>query len=347
MRALCKCGLEVHVAHMQGGPNADLARASGARLHRLPVAGNYDPRTLMHLMRLLKRDVRPSIVQTWLLHADVFGGTAARLSGVPWVLSERASGTMYADGMKNRVRRLLGLRADAIVANSRAGLEYWMRAGYEGPGRVIRNIVEHEAVAAGHRDDPPSSDVDGESIVIIGRLEEQKNPRGVLGVLERVFADRPDVRAHFLGTGSMEAELHETVERAPLLRHRVRFHGFVADVAPWLQRASALFSYSRYEGTPNVVLEAIAQGCPTVVSDIPEHLELLGAANSWIAPLADPAAAASALLGAIADEEESQRRAGRARALLADFEEHRIAGQYRELYQALIERRTASAGVRK
>jgi glycosyltransferase involved in cell wall biosynthesis len=173
-------------------------------------------------------------------------------------------------------------------------------------------------------------------------LEEQKNPKGVLGVLERVFPARPAARAHFLGVGSMEAELRASVDRSPVLGGRVSFHGFIPDVTPWLGCASALFSFSRFEGTPNVVLEAIAQGCPVVASDTPEHLELLGPATAWIAPLKDHEAAASVLLSCLADRDEARRRSDRAIELLGEFSAARVARQYSDLYSRMLEGRAVA-----
>jgi glycosyltransferase involved in cell wall biosynthesis len=346
MRALLERGIDVHVAYMHEGPNSSLARDSGACMHRLQVAGNHDPRALRSLLYLVKRAVRPSIVQTWLLHADVFGGLAALLSGVPWLLSERNSGELYVSGLKNAFRRRLGLHADAIVANSRAGLEYWRLAGYKGEGAVIRNIVptQHVSAIAPREADRPV-DLGQEAILIVGRLEEQKNPMGVLSVLERVFAVRPGAQANFLGIGSMEAQLRAAVERSPVLRGNVLFRGFIPDVTPWLRHAKALFSFSRYEGTPNVVLESIAHGCPVIASDIPEHLELLGPASAWIAPLNDHEAAASVLLSALADSDEAKRRSESAIELLADFNAVRVAGQYADLYLRLLGATGAPAAV--
>lgn len=340
MRALSERQIDVHVAYLHEGPNSDLAHASGATMHRLEVSGNHDPRALASLLHLVNRKVRPSILHTWLLYADVLGGLAAKLSGVPWLLAERNSGDLYASGLKNAFRRRLGLRADAIAANSRAGLEYWRRAGYRGNGAVIRNIIRpREASQPSVQAGGLPADLGTEPILIVGRLEEQKNPNGVLSVLERVFSARPAARAHFLGIGSMEAELRASVDRSPVLRDRVSFRGFMPDVTLWLRNASALFSFSRFEGTPNVVLESIAQGCPVVASDIPEHLELLGSATAWIAPLKDHEAAASVLMSALADRDEARRRSDRAIELLGEFSAARVAQQYVDLYSRMLERR--------
>ena len=54
----------------------------------------------------------------------------------------------------------------------------------------------------------------------------------------------------------------------------VYFHGFVADVVPWLQACDLFVSASASEGMPLAVLEAISCGLPVLLSDIPSHREI-------------------------------------------------------------------------
>ena len=88
LRAL---GCDVHVGLQQGGTNLARLEAAQATVHQLNTRGNYDPRILPAIVRLIRR-VRPDVVQTWLMQMDVAGGAAALLTGTPWIVSERSSG---------------------------------------------------------------------------------------------------------------------------------------------------------------------------------------------------------------------------------------------------------------
>ena len=56
-------------------------------------------------------------------------------------------------------------------------------------------------------------------------------------------------------------------------------------VWPLLKMSNVFVSTSSFEGQPNAVLEAMACGCPLVVSDIPAHREFLGADTAAIVPM--------------------------------------------------------------
>src|SRR5690606_13321916 len=71
-------------------PNSALARAAvGAEVIGLPMSGDLDLRLIARLVRMLKA-LRPDLLHVHSRRgADLFGGWAARLSGVPAVLTRR------------------------------------------------------------------------------------------------------------------------------------------------------------------------------------------------------------------------------------------------------------------
>ena len=56
---------------------------------------------------------------------------------------------------------------------------------------------------------------------------------------------------------------------------RIHFLGQISNVQDYLQVADVFVSAALSEGLPNTVLEAMASGLPTVLSDIPAHREIL------------------------------------------------------------------------
>ncbi len=178
-------GHEVDVALICGGPNLERLQRSGASLHFLAAVGNHDPRILVGLIRLI-RSSRPDIVQTWLTQMDVLGGIAAMSCRVPWVLSERNSGLAYPNTLKNRLRKLVGGRANAVVCNSFSGVEYWhTRASHLIPTGVIPNPLPLDEIDSTHAASDEEIDIAPQQrlCLFVGRLVAQKQYRDDAGRL--------------------------------------------------------------------------------------------------------------------------------------------------------------------
>lgn len=325
--ALSGAGADVHVAHLKGGPLLDRARMSGASLHRLDVASSYDPRALLQL-RALIRSLVPDVLQTWLLHADVVGGLVAQHCRVPWVLAERSSAAMYAQGLKFGLRARIGSRANAIVANSAGGAAYWRQVGYQGRLCVIGNIVEARVGLASTERAPAD-------IVAVGRLSDEKNFPLLFEALEHLGASREVPRVELLGEGPLRCQLQARIDASAVLAGRVRLQGHVDDVPARLAAARLFVSLSRFEGTPNAVLEAAAAGRPLVLSDIPAHRELVGDDGAVFVSDNDAATVAAGIAVVLDDPAAALERTRRASARLGDATAERVARAYLDLYQSL------------
>ena len=103
-----------------------------------------------------------------------------------------------------------------------------------------------------------------------GNLCDRKNQRFLLQTFTKVFADR-SVILMLLGNGKDFATLKQSFRN----HINVLFTGQVANVSEYLRAADAYVSTSKAEGMPNGVLEAMASGLPVVLSDIPQHMEIM------------------------------------------------------------------------
>ena len=126
---------------------------------------------------------------------------------------------------------------------------------------VINPYVTEAMLAAGHvvpqLTTPPT-------LLAIGRLNAQKQ----FDLLLRAMALLPRGQAQLLilGEGEERSALTALVDQLGL-GGDVLMPGFVADVAPWLPRASLFILPSRYEGLPAALLEAMAANCPVLSTD--------------------------------------------------------------------------------
>lgn len=342
---LARVGHEVHVASSRGGSNLDRLKSSGATWHRLGGFGHRDPWIFFRLVGLIRR-LRPDIVQTILTPMDIMGGAAALLTRTRWVLKESSSASLYPAAWRNRLRLALGRRADAVVSNSAGGDAYWRAAG-ACVRHVIPNAVPFDEIAdagPGRAAEPLLAP--GEKLVLFaGRMDAGKNVEALVAALARIAGEVPFV-AVLCGDGPRRADLERLAGGLGLDR-RLLFPGYVSNLWHLMKRAHAFVSLSRFEGCPNVVLEAAACGSPLIVSDIPAHRELLDGRGALFVDPDDPVGAAEALRATLTCGPAAHARAQVARAKVTGLSVETTTRVYERLYLSLCgkEARTGRADI--
>lgn len=184
---------------------------------------------------------------------------------------------------------------DAAVVMSDSVGEQAVRVAGVAPAAVttIPNPPLHGNAAAGDPKPPP-----GRFLLGIGRLERQKD--WPLALRSYAALGDPDRDLYILGEGSERGRLVALVSRLGIAG-RVHLAGFVGDVRPWLARADALLLTSLFEGTPNVVREAVGAGTPVVTTlSSPAIPELLGADGGLAVEERSPDALAAAIRNVLA-----------------------------------------------
>jgi glycosyltransferase involved in cell wall biosynthesis len=120
------------------------------------------------------------------------------------------------------------------------------------------------------------------NLVAAGRLTP---PKGFDILIEAVaMLGNTRVRVSILGEGPLEAELR-TLAQQKGIADQIAFVGFQANPYPWFAHADAFILSSRYEGMPNVVLEALACGTRVIATPASEGVReiLCSIAGSHIA----------------------------------------------------------------
>ena len=103
-------------------------------------------------------------------------------------------------------------------------------------------------------------------LVAVGRLHRQKGFDVLISALARLTT--PNWRLWLLGSGDEETALRAQAAQLGV-EDRIDFIGFDANPWRWMARADLFVLSSRWEGLPNVLLEALALGLPVVACDCP------------------------------------------------------------------------------
>jgi glycosyltransferase involved in cell wall biosynthesis len=292
-------------------PYGSRLREAGVTLRVLPSRGSFDFSRVAALRRAL-RDDGVSVVHAFLFLASGYAYLATRARrGVRLVTSAR-----NCKPEPNPLRRAVlraAFRASArVLCNSRE-MERYAKSYYgapEGRTAVVLNGVDTD------RFDVTRSPHDGLRIGTVGRIETQKNLGVFLDAAALVLAERPDARFEIVGDGSLRAHFQEEVEKRGL-RGVVSLPGTRSDVASFYAGLDQFWLTSDYEGTPNVVLEALASGLPVVATRVGGTPEVVddGVTGILVEP-GDAVGVASAALTLARDPERSEAM-GRAAASAA------------------------------
>jgi len=229
----------------------------------------------VYLVRGL-REVRPDAVISFLPLANTLGLLSAWLAGVTVrISSHRAPAYTYSAPMRI-ADRILGAAGfyTAIVCVSRAVQQSFQAypSTYRTRLEVVHNGIAWQGSSSSRLDARRKLGLPltGFLFVAAGRLSKQKN----YPLLLEAFARTKNSYLAIAGDGELESELAAFARKLDL-GERVFFLGALDRrlIPDLLRSADAFVSSSLFEGQSNAVLEAMHEGLPILVSDIPEQRE--------------------------------------------------------------------------
>jgi starch synthase (maltosyl-transferring) len=308
------------------------------------------PGVVWQLARQLAR-LRPSLVQTFLFHANIVGRIASRMARVPCVVS----GIRVAEHRSRwygRVDRWTNFLVTTNVCVSQGVADFSSRVTGLDANKlvVIPNSVDFDRFALAQPADltvfgiPLNSRV----FIAIGRLERQKGIDVLLDAVRMLFAGSQfesntfgsipaDVHFLIVGDGPDANELRETSSRYQIA-DRIHFVGRRDDIPELLAASKALVLPSRWEGMPNVVLEAMAAALPVIATRVEGIAELVrdGVTGTTVPP-EQPQELAKAIQNFLLDT-QFLRRAGNASQEIVkkDFAINSVVDAYTNLYRRLL-----------
>ena len=343
VRGLDRSAWEPHVFCL--GPETPLAesiRRDGIPVTCLGARSWRDLGVVVRLTRELRR-LKPRLLQTFLFHGNLLGRIAAKRAGVPIVVS----GIRVAE-REQRWHVSLECWTRGFVTHHvcvSEGVAAFVREAMSIPRdriTVIPNGVDGKRFDSKERADwaafgiPEGADV----LLTIGRLTPQKDHATLLLAFSQVASRREPPHLVIVGEGPLRGDLEQHA-RSLKLTGRVHFAGSRTDVPALLRAARGFVLSSRWEGMPNVLLEALAAGCPVVSTDVEGVRELIGNdERGLVVPPGNPAELSRAIDTLLTDSDSARSRAERGREwVLKERTTERTVELYDTLYRHLLGQR--------
>ncbi|MCX6564922.1 MAG: glycosyltransferase [Candidatus Aminicenantes bacterium] len=313
--------------------------------------GMLIPIVFSRLVRRLKT-IKPDVVHTWMYHADLVGGLAARIAGV------KAIGWSIRHGnLSPKVNK----RTTLAVIRACAGLSRWVpdrilscseeaRKAHINFGNAADKIVvvpngfdlarykPDLAAYASVRSELGLGE-DASLVGMIGRFDQQKNHTGFFEAAGLLHKKMPST--HFLlagqGIDDKNSELMRAVHASGAggVTHLL---GLRRDIPRLMAALDVLASPAHGEAFPNVLGEAMACGVPCVVTDVGDSAYIVGDTGRALPPgdMAGLAAALEDLLALPAAELAELGERARAR-VVEHFEIGNVVKRYEAFYDGLAE----------
>lgn len=297
--------------------------------------------SVFQLRKLLKKE-RPDVIVSFIWYSNFIAFLARYLSMIKCclVMSERVS-LSYSEGWLSNVIRKIVMRsvypkAHSIIVNSEAMkrelLEHFHIASEK--IAVISNPVNIEKINQLGREDVehPWYKEDVPIIIAIGRLTMQKGFHYLIKALNILVSEGVECRLIILGKGTEEKKLNKIAGHLRVQNH-VAFLGFQENPYKYLAHSTMFVLSSNYEGFPNVLIEAMALGIPSIATRCPTGPEeiITDGLDGILVPTADEKALAHAMKRVLIDKDLRKRFSNAGKKRVECFRVDKVVKQYEDV----------------
>ncbi len=285
-----------------------------------------------HFLQLF-RSSRPDVVHLHNPTPTMYAAPAARLAGVPSIVSTRHSLVAPPRNLTmERKYKVAAMFCDWIVGICEATTSNIRDAG-SAPNKKIVTVYNGAVPMA-----PPPADQrpakPGFTLLYVGRLEPVKNLEFLLRCFREAVAEAPEMHLWVVGDGTERRKLEEVTDELAI-RSNVTFWGQQMDVAPFFASADAFVMSSVSEGLPMSLLQALSSRLPAVVTDVGGMAEVVRLAQAGVTvPVGDTKGMSEAFVRLATQTNEREAFADSAEAAFcAHFTLPVMVDRYSQLYR--------------
>lgn len=351
MKALKQKGFEVAVvAPNEGDKYRSLIEKEGFKVIKLEnmdrksINPFKDLALMFELVGIYKNE-KPDLVMHFTVKPNVYGSFAARIAGVKRAISVITGlGYLFISGglILRTVRNFLYKTAlsfvSTVIFQNDSDMEEFIKKKLVGQNKSL--VIKGSGVDANYFSPKICDSVKkaggGFIFLMISRFIADKGVGEYIEAAKRIKALRPEVKLRLLGAIDKDNPASISQEKIDEAKNWVEFYGVTDDVRAFICEADAIVLPSYREGTPRVLLEAMAMEKPIITTDVPGCRELVGENGFLVEPknVEDLKRAMVKMLESGEAGRKSMGRKGR-EIILAGLDEKNVIEQYLEAIENL------------
>lgn len=249
----------------------DAFKEAGVNVEVVEKKKEVDVAFLYNLFTLLRK-LKPRVVVTFLITADMWGRLIARIAGVPRVGCSVRSIPQRLGVVKDTFLFVMDKLSDIIVCNSKMAAETTQQRSRLDQKKVV---VVYNGIPAGSDDEQsPKADNDELVIGLVARLVPLKDVSTLLKAFSRILMNHSKVKLVIVGDGPCRGDLeNEAVSLG--VADKVCFMGERLDVKEIMKGFDIGVLTSQYEGLSNAIMEYMQAGKPVVATNVGGNPELV------------------------------------------------------------------------
>lgn len=226
----------------------------------------HDFSLFLSYMKLIK-SIQPSLILTYTIKPNIYGGLAARVNNIPQLANITGLGSSINNkGITNKIATILyrvGLSKARTIFYQNQSIKDFCKKNHIGNSGIL---LPGSGVDLNWHSFHPYPDKNNPlKFIFIGRVMKDKGIDEFITMVQKIKSKYPDIEFNILG----ECEEDYRVILNKLQKNNLlHWHGAVSDVRPFIKNSHCTILPSYHEGMANVLLESCAAGRPIIASNI-------------------------------------------------------------------------------
>jgi glycosyltransferase involved in cell wall biosynthesis len=310
-----------HVCAIRGrGKIGKRLEKAGIPVYYLDYNNVIDLTSIWRFWRLVQT-IHPTLLITYLIHADLFGRVLGRLFGIPLVISSQRGSPLQWEFLRTFDRLTTELVDLYTVQTEVAKQQY---------GKNIATTGVKESLGLTR---------DSFLITCVSHLRRGKGQSYLLSAFEKIAAHKPNLHLLLIDEGEEKHSLEKQIESYQT-KKQIHMIGARSDIPSLLAASDVFVMPTLAEGMSNAILEAMATSLPCLVSNIEVNREVIKHENTGLLfQVKNSQAIADAISRILSDKDLRDRLGKNARANILQHHDIQVlsetlANTYRQLINA-------------